>query len=266
MSHQSYDEEDSLEEDCDDEDPSIECNRDASRDEKTITNEGDVTKEELEKDSDCELIGFASEAYLDGDAHVESSLDQEVNLQTVEVRDDTELDDRSDSLEDAQPDQEEIIEDSIDEDAEHIHSANNKFSFSFQHDELAEKQTEEQRVQEEETHNVETNTDVTETAARPIPAPRTPRPTRERKPPDRFDDYVMYRMANRQVDSRVQALDTLVRSGVLSELDSLTAHKSIQAVMKLFYMFCMLPLYSLYHMVLFKYTCFNMPVFVFIDL
>ena len=245
VSHQSCDEEVSEEEEDCDEDPSIEYNRDASRDEKTITNEGDVTKEELEKDSDCEVIGFASEAYLEGDAHIELSLVQEVNLQTVEVRDEAELDDRSDSLEDAQPDQEEIIEDSIDEDAEHIHSANNEFSFSFQDDVLAEDQIEEQS--EEETHEKETNTDVTETAARPIPAPRTPRPTRQRKPPDRFGDYVMYRMANRQVDSRVQALDTLVKSGVLSELDSLTAHRLIQAVMKRFYMFCLLPLYNLYH-------------------
>ena len=70
-----------------------------------------------------------------------------------------------------------------------------------------------------------------ETDPKPVPPPRQPRrPVRERRPPQKFDEYYMYQMVPK--DPKLQALDILVKSGILDEVDGETAHRLIGAIMK----------------------------------
>ncbi|XP_052760888.1 uncharacterized protein LOC128203494 [Mya arenaria] len=62
---------------------------------------------------------------------------------------------------------------------------------------------------------------------RPTPVPR--RSDRVRKPPNRFGEYQMY--SNQPVDRKLQALDTLMQSGVLRDVDSEMAYQLIGAIM-----------------------------------
>ena len=64
----------------------------------------------------------------------------------------------------------------------------------------------------------------------PIPAPRCS--TRPKKPPDRFGDFVSKMMSPQPIDSKIHALGKLMRSDVLNNVDSDTAHRLIAAIMK----------------------------------
>ena len=63
----------------------------------------------------------------------------------------------------------------------------------------------------------------------PVPQPR--RSIRERKPPDKYKDYQMNQMVPRPLDYKIQALNALMNSGVLDEVDCETAHRLVGAVM-----------------------------------
>ncbi len=74
---------------------------------------------------------------------------------------------------------------------------------------------------------------VTDVRKRPVPPPRPPRRSvRTKKPPDKYGDFVSYQMANAPADRKLYALQTLMESGILSEIDSDMAHTLIGAVMK----------------------------------
>ena len=65
---------------------------------------------------------------------------------------------------------------------------------------------------------------------RPVPPPRSLRKSsRNKKPPDRYGDPVMYPMVT--VDRKMQTLQTLMDSGILEEVDSDMAHKIIGTIM-----------------------------------
>ena len=54
--------------------------------------------------------------------------------------------------------------------------------------------------------------------------------TRKKKALDRYSDYVLYRMTDKtHLDSRLQSLARLVRSGVLCEVDNDTAYRLVEA-------------------------------------
>ncbi|KAL4233656.1 hypothetical protein ACF0H5_008338 [Mactra antiquata] len=75
---------------------------------------------------------------------------------------------------------------------------------------------------------VESNSEIDDNCNRPIPRPR-----RLRKPPDRFKDFHLYQMVeDRSIDRRLNALDNLFKSGVLSRIDSDIAHTIICNIMK----------------------------------
>ncbi|XP_053380153.1 uncharacterized protein LOC123561773 [Mercenaria mercenaria] len=85
--------------------------------------------------------------------------------------------------------------------------------------------------QTEETDNTTEVKDIEKAPTMKTPTvPR--RPTRERKLPKHFEDFHMYRMVARPVDTKLQALDALMKSGALTEMDSDTAHKLIVSLMK----------------------------------
>ena len=63
----------------------------------------------------------------------------------------------------------------------------------------------------------------------PVPAPR--RSSRQRKPPDRYGEYVSKVMSPRPFDNRLHALDELMKSGVINNMDSEIVHKLIAAIM-----------------------------------
>lgn len=76
---------------------------------------------------------------------------------------------------------------------------------------------------------------------KPVPVPRRRnrnetdstvlrRSARERKPVEKFDEYLMYQAVNQQVDPKLTALEELVNSGALSRMDTLTAHKILSAL------------------------------------
>ena len=63
----------------------------------------------------------------------------------------------------------------------------------------------------------------------PVPAPR--RSKRQKKPPDRYGDSVAHWISPRPIDNKVKALNELLKSGVLSNMVSESAHKIIKAIM-----------------------------------
>ena len=205
--------------------------RDASKDtEEEAETIRDVTENSPDTDSENGISVYAPDAYKNGDAH-SVELDQVERVNEVESEIELEESERMDVVECLEESDGEslVIEN---ENAEHVQS-NDQSSFPLQ--------AEEQAVDVQDDDNVDNVDDAddadkkeencteteTETASRPVPAPR---PVRQRKPPDRYSDYVMYQMT-RPVDSRIQALDALVKSGVLNEVDSYTAQKLVGAVM-----------------------------------
>ena len=70
----------------------------------------------------------------------------------------------------------------------------------------------------------------------PVPSGRQPpvpprRSGRDRKPPDRLGDYVMYSMQpTGPYDTRIQAITSLVNSGVLNSMD--TAKRLLESILK----------------------------------
>ena len=51
-------------------------------------------------------------------------------------------------------------------------------------------------------------------------------------PPDKYKDYVMCQMVNQPVDRKLQALQVLMDSGIISNFDSEMAHQVIDVIMK----------------------------------
>ena len=197
----------------------------------------DVTEDSPDTDSENGISVYAPDAYTNGDAH-SIDLDQ---VERDEVERETELEESKrldvvECLEDSED--ESLIIENFNENAEHVQS-NDQSSFPLQAEEQAVENVEDVK-DDDKVDNVDDADDDadqkeenctgpnTDTASRPVPAPR---PVRQRKPPDRYSDYVMYQMT-RTVDSRIQALDALVKSGVLNEVDSYTAQKLVGAVMK----------------------------------
>ena len=78
------------------------------------------------------------------------------------------------------------------------------------------------RLAEEERQT----SDVKQTE-RPVPIPR--RSARERKPPSKV--YLMYQMVNLHIDNKLQALENIMKSGILRQIDSDTAHRVVTAIM-----------------------------------
>ncbi|XP_060576452.1 uncharacterized protein LOC132733789 [Ruditapes philippinarum] len=80
---------------------------------------------------------------------------------------------------------------------------------------------------QENTKQIIEEHDNTEEKKAPIPKPR--KSERKKKPPDRYGEYVY--SLTRPIDNKLHSLDTLMRSGVLNNMDSETAHRIIQSIM-----------------------------------
>jgi hypothetical protein len=76
-----------------------------------------------------------------------------------------------------------------------------------------------------EKQNDETNNEV-----KPVPMPR--RTGRTRRPPDRYGEYQMNRMAQCSGDNKFQVLDKLMNSGILDDVDSVLAYRIVRAFFK----------------------------------
>ena len=63
----------------------------------------------------------------------------------------------------------------------------------------------------------------------PVPAPR--RSSRLRKPPDRFGEYVSNVMSPRPIDTKIHAVNELMKSGILNSVDTDTALKILSAIL-----------------------------------
>ena len=64
----------------------------------------------------------------------------------------------------------------------------------------------------------------------PVPVPLPRRSTRNRKLPTKFEDYQLHQMVARPYDRKLQAIDSLLKSGVLNDMDNDTAHKIIASI------------------------------------
>lgn len=64
----------------------------------------------------------------------------------------------------------------------------------------------------------------------PVPAPR--RSGRDRKPPARFHDYHMNCMVPRPIDKKLEYINILIESGILTQVDSEVAHRLLDTIMK----------------------------------
>lgn len=93
-------------------------------------------------------------------------------------------------------------------------------------DDRKEKHTENISEQLDETADaeVESNRDAAEVLPR--------RSQRDRKPPKRFESYYMHQITSRPLDRRLQALQKLLGSGILDELDSDMTHSILESVIK----------------------------------
>jgi len=96
-----------------------------------------------------------------------------------------------------------------------------------------EEETGTQPSQEEQDHE-DTDGDVRNTEEESQPAVR--RSVRDRRPPKKYDGYVMKQVTRRptdlRTDYRIHALTELVNSGVLQNIDSLIAQRLVDSVMK----------------------------------
>ncbi|XP_060575985.1 uncharacterized protein LOC132733359 [Ruditapes philippinarum] len=91
-------------------------------------------------------------------------------------------------------------------------------------------ETNKKHITHDETEKVIT-TEHREQACVPKPAPR--KSSREKRQPKWFDSYQMNQMVTmRPIDSKLHALNKLMTSGILKDVDSEFAHKLIDAIMK----------------------------------
>ena len=63
----------------------------------------------------------------------------------------------------------------------------------------------------------------------PVPAPRCS--SRPRKPPDRYGEFVCDVMSPRPIDTKIHAVNELMKSGILNSVDTDTAHKILLAIL-----------------------------------
>ncbi|KAL4232438.1 hypothetical protein ACF0H5_007131 [Mactra antiquata] len=82
------------------------------------------------------------------------------------------------------------------------------------------------RLENNEVYDVETNPVIP--VSRPQPVPR--RSTRERRPPQKYSDFYMNQMVFRPRDNKIYALNTLLQSGILDNIDSDTVHVILGAI------------------------------------
>ena len=85
---------------------------------------------------------------------------------------------------------------------------------------------------EDTTYEQEAEVEKPRRKHRRLPQEPTRRSSRERKKPQKYDQYVLYGMDSRPYDARFQALQTLMSSGVLGSMDSEIARKVVSALMK----------------------------------
>ena len=183
--------------------------------------------EESDSENDC---GYVPRTYHYGDAHRDESENT-----------DSRSEDRQIEAENDRMSEQVSGEESNNEDVVHVQNNNSHSLFQengqnttvaseqvVSDERTQERTTEEQKV-EDEMEPVSTVHREESTTPKPIPAPR--RSAREKKLPQRYDQYIMYRLSSREVDNRFHALDVLAKSGVLSEMDADTAHRLISAFM-----------------------------------
>jgi hypothetical protein len=83
-------------------------------------------------------------------------------------------------------------------------------------------------IEMDEAQPIRTETSTSDTRA-PTPKPR--QSVRERRPPDRYKDYQMNAcVVPRPQDARFEALNKLIASGVLNQLDSKTAGRMVSSI------------------------------------
>ena len=173
-------------------------------------------------ESDYEDGDSVYKTHLYGDAHksVVGAQQKEVELphkhqedRLEETKDDKKIAEDENSKDDVE-----------EEDEDHPHGAETEDELQGQRDGQDRTENKDTKDDEEKDAAIEhQHTDL------PIPAPR--RSSRLRKPPDRLGDYVSKVMSPRPFDNRLHALQELMNSGIINNLDSETAHRLIAAIM-----------------------------------
>ena len=188
---------------------------------------GDIT-ESVEDSTSAETVQVSVENELEQVSRQDST--DHVNTET-EVEQ-VSLEDQEDQIGTEDPEdnrrEDSVIDRSIDESEQPRNQEDDEKGAEMteevleDHEVEAEHETDTKELVEEERQT----SDVKQTE-RPVPIPR--RSARERKPPSKV--YLMYQMVNLHIDNKLQALENIMKSGILRQIDSDTAHRVVTAIM-----------------------------------
>jgi len=177
-----------------------------------------------ETSDDREESGVVEETHT-VDTPVQESTDQsigEVEQDSEGSENDLTAVDRSASSRNVDDDvgEDEVVDRDRDIDVDNNHD----FNSSISDDDVVNENTVDDTGQNARTENVQ--------ISQPVPQPR--RSNRPRRQPERYSDYQMYSVQQRPVekDSKLRAINVLVASGVLSDMDTDMAKKLIESIMK----------------------------------
>ena len=173
-------------------------------------------------ESDYEDGDSVYKTHLYGDAHKSVVGAQQKEVEMPHKHQEDRLEETKDDKKIAED--ENSKDDVEEEDEDHPHGPETEDELQGQRDGQDRTENEDTKDDEEKDAAIEhQHTDL------PIPAPR--RSSRLRKPPDRLGDYVSKVMSPRPFDNRLHALQELMNSGIINNLDSETAHRLIAAIM-----------------------------------
>ena len=192
--------------------------------------EHDDMREESESESELDVNVISTFAY--GDAH-------------IQLTDPSQRDKQLHSVDDRSLDIENGVNTSVKEKVQEVLVTDNKENMEENVDKQVEKMHNSQDLEldQERTHDVYTRVrtqDETEEMKKegktgkkfvlqtPVPAPR--RSSRQKKSPNRYGEFVFKCMNQRPIDNRLQALDEVMKSGILNNMDSDTAHRIVSAI------------------------------------
>ena len=165
---------------------------------------------------------FQLQTHLYGDAHKSVVGAQQKEVEVPHKHQEDRLEETKDDKKIAED--ENSKDDVEEEDEDHLHGAETEDELQGQRDGQDRTENKDTKDDEEKDAAIEhQHTDL------PISAPR--RSSKLRKPPNRLGDYVSKVMSPRPFDNRLHALQELMNSGIINNLDSETAHRLIAAIM-----------------------------------
>ena len=211
-------------------DESSEGNDESKIDEDTSNEISDVAEKESDSEEDYDII---PRIIHDGDAHNPSTAEETDKIEEEtgfkEVAGDILMEDTGEYIDESDESVPHIHQEEEKENQEYIDAQDIEVEEDIDHNTEV-KEPGHTEDKEEVHHTEEAEPKPPDPITHPVPQPR--RSTREKKTPKRFDEFQMYGMVVRPVDTKLQALGAVMKSGVLNEMDNETAHKLVISLMR----------------------------------